>query len=49
MHNIHVAIIEMVLGALIILASLFCTFAYSNVILGAMVIGFAIPLLVHRK
>jgi len=47
MHIKHVAIIEMVLGASIIGASFLCPFAYSGVILGALVLGFGIPLLVH--
>jgi predicted phage tail protein len=45
----QVAVIEMVLGALVILASFFCTFAYSVAILGALVIIFGIPLLVNPK
>jgi hypothetical protein len=44
-----VAIIEMVLGALVIGASLVCTYAYSVAILGALVILFGIPLLVKPK
>jgi len=44
-----VAIIEMVLGALIIGASFVCTYVYSVAILGALVILFGIPLLVKPK
>lgn len=44
-----VAIIEMVLGALVIGASLVCTYEYSVVILGALVIIFGIPLLLKPK
>ena len=47
MHTMHIAIIEMVLGALIIAASFLCPYLYAGVILGAMVLGFGIPLLVH--
>ena len=43
------AIIEMVLGALIIGASFLCTYDYSVAILGALVVIFGIPLLVKPK
>ena len=46
MHTKHIAIIEMVLGALVI-ASFVCPVPWANIVLGAMVLGFAIPLLVH--
>jgi hypothetical protein len=44
-----VAVIEMVLGALVIGASLICSYEYSVAILGALVILFGIPLLVNPK
>ena len=47
MHTRHIATIEIILGALIIGAAFMCTWPYSNVVLGAMVLGFGIALLVH--
>jgi hypothetical protein len=44
-----VAVIEMVLGALVIGASFICSYEYSVAILGALVILFGIPLLVKPK
>ena len=49
MHSKHIAIIEMVLGALIIGASFVCTWPYANVVLGAMVLVFGIVLLAHPE
>jgi hypothetical protein len=46
MHTKHLAIIEIVLGALVI-AAFMCPSSLSNIVLGAMVIAFGIVLLVR--
>ena len=46
MHTRHLAIAEIVLGVLVI-AAFMCPSFLSNIILGAMVVGFGIALLVH--
>jgi len=49
MQTKHIAIIEMVLGALIIGATFLCTFPYANTVLGAVILGFGIGLLLHAE
>lgn len=46
MHTKHLAIIEIVLGALVI-AAFMCPSFIANIVLWAMVMGFGIALLVH--
>lgn len=46
MHVKHIAIIEIVLGALI-MGAFMCPSPVANIVLGAMVLGFGVGLLVH--
>jgi uncharacterized membrane protein HdeD (DUF308 family) len=47
-HIKVLAIVEIVMGVLII-ASFICPSPYSNVVLGAIVLGCGIPILIHAK
>jgi hypothetical protein len=47
-HIKSLAIVEIVMGVLVI-ASFVCPSPYSNIVLGAVVLGCAIPILIHAR
>jgi hypothetical protein len=47
-HIKSLAIVEIVMGVLVI-ASFVCPSMYSSIVLGAIVLGCAIPILIHAK